>query len=332
MSQDRRYEQGELIGPYRVVRLLATGGNGSIYEATPDPTLRGELIARGVATVAVKLSRAEAIPCDRYDKKALTERAEREAKALISLTELRHPNVVEVYDFGTEDGVPYLAMERVKGRTFEQALEERPRIGQVMRVLEEICGALAFLHGLGICHRDLKPGNVMLRSETGSPVLLNVGTGARVVAPQELVGTPAYVSPEHAAHWLERKDDRSYPAVATDDVWALGIFMYEVLTGAVPWKTPPDRREALMEEIRACKPVHARKANPELPKPLGDLVMKLLEKDPRKRPRNGSEALLLMGVVGRLIGDVPTPIPARAGSRDPARPSDDGGAAAPVTP
>lgn len=315
MAREKIYSKGETIGAYRVVRPLALGSRGTLYEATPDPELRADLVGLGIERVALKMARVDALPEDRWARRQLVERIDREARTLLALTKRGHPNVVEVYDFGWESGVPYLVMGLVEGTTLDRALEARPRLGAMMRVFGELCGAVAFLHNLGICHRDIKPANVMLRFDGGQPVLIDFGVclppaERPLTVPGEVLGTPAYFSPEHAEHWLSGKN-QPYLALASDDVWALGIILYEILAGGLPWKAPGSRRETLMREIRKATLRHPSRVSPEVPKPLGEVAMRMLEKDVRKRPKNALDVLDLLREAAGKTGDVLTRVPQR---------------------
>jgi len=216
------------------------------------------------------------------------------------LTKKDHPNLVHVYDLGREDGVPYYVMEFVEGITLGEAMEERPRIGQVLWMFARLCGAVSVLHQAGIRHRDLKPSNVRVRIDGGEPVLIDFGLCLPLVArtltgPHELLGTPWYLSPEYAAHWLEPEQTRPYIPLSTDDVWALGIMLYEILTGGVPWLSPPERPEVLLKEIRDFTPPHPSDVYPRVPRAVGDVVMRMLEKRLSKRLKNADEVLKALG-------------------------------------
>ncbi len=333
MSQERIYSPGEHIGPYQVVRVIATGGMGVVYETTPDPEFRSDLLAMGVQRLAVKVARLEALPEDRHAHKRRVERIDREFSTLIDLTKLAHKNVVRVYDSGWWEGLPYYAMEIVDGITLSEALVAQPRMGQILYVFAKLCGAVAFLHQGGICHRDLKPSNVLVRSDGGEPVLIDFGiclppAERTLTGPQELLGTPTYLSPEYAAHWLTPNQTRPYLAAPTDDVWALGVMLYEILTGATPWSTPPSRHEALFREIQDFTPPHPTDVYAKCPRSVGDVAMRMLEKDFHKRPKDATEALLLLGAEAEGT-DVFSQIPPRR-SPYPAPPTDGGdGPAAP---
>jgi len=172
---------------------------------------------------------------------------------------------------------------------------------------------VAFLHEGGICHRDLKLSNVLIRRDGGDPVLLDFGiclppSQRTLTGAKELLGTLQYLSPEYAAHWLDADMHKTYVAMATDDVWALGIILYEILTGRTPWITSPDRREDLLREIREAKVPHPCAINPKAPEALAEVAMKLLEPDFRKRPANATEVLKLIGAAAEqsdVLGRVP---------------------------
>ena len=320
MARERIYSSGEFIGPYEVTRTMATGGMGIVYEARPCAERRGDLLRMGIDRVAVKVARLGALELERHERKVLMARIDREFQTLLGLTKLDHPNVVSVFDWGWEDSVPYYVMEVVDGVTLGEALAERPRVGQAIHLFAQLCGAVAFLHHGGICHRDLKPSNVMVRASDGSPVLIDFGiclppTERTLTGPGELLGTPAYLSPEYAAHWLNPDQTRPYVAAPTDDVWALGVMLYELLTGELPWRTPPGQRERLLREILTVRPPHPSDVYSRAPRALGDVAMQMLEVNLALRPRACSRVVSLLGKAGQE-SDVLSPLPPRrSGSR-----------------
>jgi len=319
LNRDRIYSKGEFIGPYQVDHVLATGGMGILYKATPDPKLRSDLLSMGIQEVVIKMMRLDETSMGRHERKQWVERMDREFKTLFRLSRLGHPNVVRVYDAGRENGIPYYAMEFVDGVTLQEALEQQPRWGQILSVYAKLCGAVAFLHEGGICHRDLKLSNVLVRRHGGDPVLIDFGiclppSQRTLTGAKELLGTLQYLSPEYAAHWLDGELHTPYVAIAADDVWALGVILYEILTGRTPWITPPDRREDLLREIQDAAVPHPCAINPKAPAALADAVMKLLEPDFNKRPANGTEVLKLIGPAAEqseVLGRVPKPMATR---------------------
>jgi len=298
MPLERIFEKGQSIGPYEVVRVIAAGGMSIVYEAVPLKGLRDELLGERVDRVAVKVARM-ALPGTRRERKRMVDRLDREFRTLMDLSTLAHPNVVRVYDAGWDEGTPWYTMELVRGQTLGDVLFQRPRLGQIDFVFAQLCSAVAFLHAHGICHRDLKPSNVMLRANGGSPVLIDFGiclppAQRTLTGMRELLGTAGYWSPEYAKHWLDETQTKPYLAAPTDDVWALGVIFYEILTGMRPWRTPPERHELMLKEIQTVQPRHPCELYERVPKPLGDFALRLLEKDVRQRPANAKELIGLL--------------------------------------
>ena len=201
---------------YQVVTILGSGGMAAVWRA------RDERLGREVALKVLHRN----LPFS----SSMRDRLEREAKVAASLT---HENVVQVYDYsvGTE-GDSYIAMELVDGRTLREVLTERQKLPWVVVALAayELCRGLAYAHGKGVIHRDLKPDNVMV-SRSGSLKIGDFGI-ARAIEHTQLtatgvpVGTPAYLSPEQV---------RGEKADARSDIFALGISLYELTTGKLPF-------------------------------------------------------------------------------------------------
>jgi len=260
----------------------------------------------------------------RRQQKRRVERLDREFHTLLQLSQRGHPNLIRVYDTGQDAGVPYYVMEYIDGLTLEEALAERPRLGPLLHSFAQLCGGVALLHQLGIRHRDLKPSNILMRKDGGAPVLIDFGvclTPAErtLTNPHELLGMPWYLSPEYARHWLDPQQVEPYLAMPTDDVWALGVMLYEVLTGAVPWRTPPSRREALMQEIQEAEIPHPSDVYAQAPRALGDVVLQMLAHQPKDRLANASAVIHALKRVAS-DADVFTPIaPRRAPGRSPTR-------------
>jgi len=289
----RFYEPGAMIGAYQVIRPLTAGGMGVVYEARPRPERRQDLLSAGISRVALKVASLDLSPEARHDRKVQTARFEREFELLHSLTRQSHPNVISVYDFGWEGGIPHFVMEWVDGITLGEALAERPHLEPMLYVFAKLCDAVKFLHESGICHRDLKLSNVLIRKATREPVLIDFGVslppgGRTLTWPKDLVGTPWYLSPEYAEHLLKPGQDQTYVAGPTDDVWALGIILYQIVTGRLPWLTPPGRNEALLQEIQTGRVRHPCEVAKELPQALGEVVMGMLHKIPGRRIQTGA--------------------------------------------
>jgi len=242
--------------------------------------------------VAVKLLTPEhAADQDAFD------RARNEARSGARFT---HPNVVSVYDFGTSRragrGTAYLVMELVEGQALDAVMTGGPLDWRVAgRVCAEVGAGLAAAHGHGIVHRDIKPANVVL-TPAGAKIL-DFGVAARTGQPDQLpdgtlMGTPAYLAPER----LEPG-----PAAPPADVYAVGVLLYQCLTGRLPWRANTD--EQILHAHRHSPPAPL----PEiigLPEEVAEVCAASLDKLPEARPTSVALALLLSAAV-----DVPVHVP-----------------------
>jgi tRNA A-37 threonylcarbamoyl transferase component Bud32 len=214
-----------VAGQFRVERKLGQGGMGAVYLA--DQFEMGRKVVLKVMHPSLLGSAAGP---------AIEERFKREARMV---AQLNHPNVVQVHLFGrTDDQQLFLAMEYVEGRTLRDLLTETGVLpeARALRILDQICGALIDAHGLGLVHRDLKPDNVMLSARHGNVdyvKVLDFGIAKLRAAPDvkltqtgAILGTPQYMAPEQAL---------SKPVDQRTDLYALGIMLYEMLTGCLPF-------------------------------------------------------------------------------------------------
>ncbi|MFF5216000.1 serine/threonine-protein kinase [Micromonospora sp. NPDC000442] len=239
----------------------------------------------------------------------------REARAAARLA---HPHVTQVYDYGEAalaDGnvVPYLVMELVEGRNLADRLADGPLPWRpALRMAAEVAAALAAAHRLGVVHRDIKPGNVML-TDNGAKVL-DFGIAALAGSPPPgtrpaggaLMGTPAYLAPERLSA------DPPHPA---SDVYALGALLYRTLTGDVPL---PVRSWQDAVRVHADRPAVAPPRVPGLPADLAELVLACLDPDPERRPTAGRLANRFRAAVtgsAAATGDVPVTGPAADGGQ-----------------
>ncbi|MFF5231462.1 serine/threonine-protein kinase [Dactylosporangium sp. NPDC000521] len=269
-----------LSGRYRLGAKLGEGGMASVWRAHDDVLDRD---------VAVKLLTPEhAADPDAFD------RARNEAR---SGARFAHPNVVAVYDFGTSRrggrGTAYLVMELVEGPLLVDAMRAGPLDWQVaVRICAEVGAGLAAAHGNGIVHRDVKPANVVL-TPAGAKIL-DFGVAVPVGHPSERIvfGTPAYLAPE-------RLDNG--PAGPATDVYALGVLLYQCLTGRIPW--PVDTDEQVLRAHRFTPP-EALPPIPGLPPEIAELCASCLSKVPECRPTAVALALILAAAV-----DVPVHVP-----------------------
>ena len=213
-----------LGGRYRVTRVIAEGGMGVVYEAE-------QKMGDNVRKLAIKAL----LPALSHDRD-IAKRFHRESGLI---AQLEHPNTIRVYDFGaTQDGRLYIAMELVEGAPLTSEIEAGPiEMDRALRILKQVCGALAEAHHLGIVHRDLKPDNVILSNRAGERDFVKLldfgiakrtgGTGdhrTKITQAGMVLGTPPYMSPEQLAG--EEVDARS-------DIYSLGVMAYENRDGTV---------------------------------------------------------------------------------------------------
>jgi len=270
MKSDPTPQTGRRLGDYRVVRLLARGGMGSVYEAEHLPSGR---------VIALKLPDASASS----DTTALR-RFRAEGRLLDSV---RHPNIVRVYEVGIEEDCPFIAMELLRGETLRAKVERQGALllGELVELFIPICRAVAVLHDAGIVHRDLKQCNVMLTERNGAlaPVILDFGIskdlvtagGASGVYTQSgaFVGTPRYLSPEQTLN----------PKAASplSDQYAVGVMLYECLTGCSPFEA--DVPYALMHAILTAPVVPPSQVEPRVDPRVDAIVLRAMERDPKGR-------------------------------------------------
>ncbi len=268
--RDGTISAGEEIGPYRIVRSIGRGGMGEVFEAVDSRLGR---------RVAIKLlpRRGRALGAD--------ERFLREARAASALD---HPNICTLYDVGqTEAGDPYLVMAYYPGETLEERLARGPLPVETARDLAlQVGRGLESAHRAGIVHRDVKPANILV-TESGQAKILDFGIArllgeAGLTATGAQLGTPAYMSPEQA---------RGEAAGPRTDVWALGLLLYEMLTGARPFRGQP---QAIIHAILHRDPEPLRRQRRDVPSDLEGVVKRALSKDPARRYRAMTEMLVTL--------------------------------------
>lgn len=258
-----------VVAGYEVIRELGRGGMGVVYEARDIRLNR---------PVALKFLSADAA----RDPRRL-DRFRREARAACALN---HPAVCTLYNVGDCRGVPFLILEYVEGRTLRKVIEERPDLARTLQLVRQVAAALRVAHAVGIVHRDIKPENLMVRPDGyvkvldfGLARLMTTPTSARMsdpaadTDPGTILGTASYMAPEQV---------RAEPAGGAADVFALGIVLYELVTGRHPF--PGETEFSRMHAITSITPIAPTSLNPSLSAALDRLIRQMIEKDSRLRP------------------------------------------------
>jgi serine/threonine protein kinase/tetratricopeptide (TPR) repeat protein len=299
------------VGPYRIVGVLGEGGMGTVYHAEQTEPIRRE-VALKMVRVGLRGERALA-------------RFERERQALAAMD---HPGVARILDAGaTGDGVPYFAMELVRGDPITTFCDRRRMdVDARIELFADVCHAVQHAHIKGVLHRDLKPSNVLVSEVDGraQPRIIDFGIARAIevsgdaesmhTALGSVIGTLEYMSPEQAAGGATPVDTRS-------DVYSLGVILYELVTGALPFESSSLRRAGAIEAqrlirdtdpptparrftgtpgretIARARDTDARALERRLTGDVGRVVMKALEKEPARRYQSASD---LAADLGRL--------------------------------
>jgi eukaryotic-like serine/threonine-protein kinase len=266
---------GKQIAHFTVTGKLGEGGMGVVYEAIDDRLDR---------RVALKI-----LPPDKVKDPSRKQRFMQEAK---SASALNHPNIVTIYEIGSEEGVDYIAMEMVAGRTLETLMTQRRlKTAEVLKFAVQIADALAAAHAAGIVHRDLKPANIMA-AESGLLKILDFGlakltessdvreddatrTERAVTEEGAVVGSAAYMSPEQAEG--KKVDSRS-------DIFSFGLVLYEMLSGKRAFRA--ESRMKTMAAVLNQEPAPLAEIAPEVPKELERIVVRCLRKDLARRSQS----------------------------------------------
>ena len=261
---------GKVIGNrYEILEKIGEGGMATVYKA------RCNILKR---YVAVKVLRDEFITDEEFIKRFNTE-----AQAAASLT---HPNIVSIFDVGHEDNIYYIVMELVQGKTLKEIINEDGVLPWKwsVNIAIQVASALETAHKNNIVHRDIKPHNIII-TEDGIAKVTDFGiakavSNSTITAFGTTIGSVHYFSPEHA---------RGGYTDAKSDIYSLGVVMYEMLTGRVPFDadTPVSIALKHMQE----KPVEPMKLNPSIPYAVNKIIMKVMEKDTSLRYQSATEML-----------------------------------------
>ena len=296
---------GQVLGNYRIVAPLSSGGMGAVFRATHETLGK---------SAAIKVLRPELT-----GNHELVQRFFTEAKAASAM---RHPGIVEIYDFGyTDDGLAFIVMELLDGQSLAHRLADRKRLPELhaAAIARGIASALTAAHGKGIIHRDLKPDNIFLVPDPDvmfgeRPKILDFGI-AKLTDPSEanirhtrtgaLIGTPLYMAPEQAR--------AAGDIDARADLYSLGCILYELLVGAPPFVAEGAGEIIAMQMFATPEPPSARL--PSLAPALEAITLRLLDKEPAARFASAAETADALGsLLGQLSDRLSTVVPGAGAS------------------
>jgi len=254
-------------GRYEIIEELGKGGMGKVYRAE-DKKIKEE--------VALKLIKPEIAS----DKKTI----ERFSNELKMARKIAHRNVCKMYDLGEEKGTHFITMEYVPGEDLKRLVRKVGQFsaGKTISIAKQVCEGLAEAHRLGVVHRDLKPQNIMV-DEDGNARIMDFGIarsvkGKGITGAGVMIGTPEYMSPEQAE--VKEVDQRS-------DVYSLGVILYEMVTGRVPFEGETPLGIAMKHKSEM--PKDPRELNSQIPEDLSRVILRCLEKDKEKRYQSAGE-------------------------------------------
>jgi serine/threonine protein kinase len=266
----RAFDANQTVGEYRIVDFLGAGGMGEVYRAMHSKI--GRIAAVKVLTQATQSS-------------GFVERFFNEARIQASL---QHPNVATLYDFCEVAGQPCIIMEYVDGQTISERLAAYGAalpLSETVYVFEKVCEAIEYIHSHGVIHRDIKSNNIKISSQ-GQVKLLDFGiakgqTSQQLTQVGSVIGTLQYLAPELI---------RGGTADASGDVWALGVLLYEMVTGRMPFDA--DTVGDLCDRIGRVDYAPAAQLNPGVPREVSAIITRCLKKNPLERYRSAGELLL----------------------------------------
>jgi WD40 repeat protein/tetratricopeptide (TPR) repeat protein/tRNA A-37 threonylcarbamoyl transferase component Bud32 len=256
------------LGKFNLLEGVGSGAFGTVYKARDRELDR---------TVAIKVPRSGS-----FSNQDEQERFLREAR---SVAQLRHPSIVSVYEVGQSDGTPYLVSEFVEGMTLSDYLTgAKPSARDSAELVAKVADALQYAHAHGVVHRDIKPSNIMLGADH-TPHVMDFGLARRdagdatMTTDGQVLGTPAYMSPEQAKGESHSVDGRG-------DVYSLGVILYQLLTGELPFR---GNTRMLLHQVLHDEPRPPRKINDLVPRDLETICLKSLAKESGRRYQSAGE-------------------------------------------
>ncbi len=263
-------QPGQMLGSYQIVSQVGKGGMATVYKAYQASMDRN---------VAIKV-----LPRQLAESAEFAARFQQEARII---ARLEHPHILPVFDFGESDGVTYFVMRYLEAGTLKTKMETGPlSLNEIDRLFTQLAEALNYAHGHGIVHRDLKPANALIDND-GNLFLTDFGiakllesASPRLTQTDAILGTPAYISPEQAK--AESINQRS-------DIYSLGIILYEMVTGSVPFVADTPLAVILKHISDPLPPPSVRKK--DIPESIEQVILKALAKDPSDRYSTAAEFL-----------------------------------------
>ena len=297
--------QGPIIGriaEFDLLELIGRGGMGAVFKAFDRKLER---------LVALKVMAPSLLADPNSSKRFL-----REARSAAGIS---HPNAVAVHSVGENRGLPYLVMEFVEGESLHELLQRTPRLplDASLAIVEQLAKALAAAHKTGVIHRDVKPANVLIESDTKAIKLTDFGlartAGNSLTSTGLLMGTPGFLAPEQLT---------SADVDHRVDLFSLGSVLYLLCAGKVPFDGPS--AHAIMTKISQEEPTPIQELEPTLPPAIADLVGQLLQKNPEHRPESASQVAALIGAfrssaANQVDTQPATPIPSPSKFAEPAK-------------
>lgn len=253
---------GQMLGAYRIISQIGQGGMATVYKAYQPSMDRN---------VAIKV-----LPGQLAESGEFVQRFQQEARII---ARLEHPHILPIFDYGEDNGITYFVMRYLEAGTLKNKMEAGPLpLGEIDRYFTQLAEALGYAHDRGVVHRDLKPANALVDSD-GNLFLTDFGiakllasASPRLTQTDAIMGTPAYISPEQA---------KALPVDQRSDIYSLGIILYEMATGRVPFRADTPLA-VILKHVSDPLPLPST-IKPDIPSPIEQVILKALAKNPDDR-------------------------------------------------